>query len=471
MLTIRSRLILSTASATGIILIVLGLVLYRAISDHLVAGFDESLSVRAESLVAATEQKGDQVTIEVDPDQMPEFRRRSHPDYFELTDTAGRTVAASPSLGTAHLAPFSAGEGSPRFQFSRLPDGRSGRTTQVRFKPRREDDHGVADPAPGMEAILTVAGDTRDLNRTLSRIRLLMGTLCLSAVVASAGTMAWLVRHGLRPLDRLARQIETVGQPDLSHRVASAGAPAELAPVIDRLNGLLDRLQDMVARERHLTADIAHELRTPLAGIETAMEVCLSQSRDPEQYRTTLTRCLGIVRGTHGMVEQLLLLARAETGQLPVQRESISVKMLLEECWSSFAARADRRHVRVDWQVSDDLVVVSDRAKLQMILHNLLDNAVTYVNENGLISIRAMAEQEGLSLIIANTGSQLAAEDAAHALDRFWRGDPSRRDTGTHCGLGLTLCARLVALLDGTIRLTSEKGGLFTVTIRLGVAR
>ena len=106
-----------------------------------------------------------------------------------------------------------------------------------------------------------------------------------------------------------------------------------------------------------------------------------------------------------------------------------------------------------------------------MIVHNLLDNAVTYVNENGVISIQASAQADGLSLSIANTGSELASQDAAHAFDRFWRGDPSRRDTGTHCGLGLTLCAKLVALLGGTIRLTSEKGGLFTSTVHLEVCR
>lgn len=471
MLSIRSRLILSTASATGIILVVLGLVLYRAVSDRLIAGFDESLSVRAEALVAATEQKDGQVSIEVDADQMPEFRRHSHPDYFELTDATGSAIAASPSLGSGHLAPFAGGEGSPRFQFCRLPDGRSGRATQIRFKPRTEDGQAGAASRPATEACLTVAGDTRDLHRTLARIRLLMASLCLSAVIASAATMAWLVRRGLRPLDHLARQIETVGQADLSHRVALAGAPAELAPVIDRLNGLLNRLQEMVARERLLTADIAHELRTPLAGIETAMEVTLSQPRDQDQYRTTLARCLGIVRGTHGMVEQLLLLARAETGQLSLQREPIPLRALLEECWSSLAARAERRGVRVDWNVWDDLVITTDRAKLQMILHNLLDNAITYINENGVISIQTATGPDGVCLSIANSGSQLTAEDAAHAFDRFWRGDPSRRDTGIHCGLGLTLCARLVALLGGTIRATSEKGGLFTIKMHLGVSR
>jgi two-component system heavy metal sensor histidine kinase CusS len=171
------------------------------------------------------------------------------------------------------------------------------------------------------------------------------------------------------------------------------------------------------------------------------------------------------------MVEQLMLLARAETGQLPLTLEPVPFRALLDECWSTFAARAERRSVRVEWKIANDLVITSDRAKLQMIIHNLLDNAVTYVNDNGVISIEAAAEGEGLSLSIANTGSHLAPEEAAHAFDRFWRGDPSRRDTGAHCGLGLTLCARLVALLGGTIRLSSVSGGLFTVMIHLGVSR
>jgi signal transduction histidine kinase len=143
------------------------------------------------------------------------------------------------------------------------------------------------------------------------------------------------------------------------------------------------------------------------------------------------------------------------------------VNALLLDCWQSLAATASARNVSVDWRPRGALYVESDRTCLKLILRNLLENAVTYVDSGGRITVESEKHSDGVRFAISNTGSQIGAVDASKVFDRFWRGSRAREGTGSHAGLGLAICQRLSERLNSQIAVESEKGGMFSVCLRV----
>jgi two-component system, OmpR family, phosphate regulon sensor histidine kinase PhoR len=158
------------------------------------------------------------------------------------------------------------------------------------------------------------------------------------------------------------------------------------------------------------------------------------------------------------------MLARAESKQLVVQRSPMDLSELCREAWTNFRQRADDRKLQVEWRVPNDCVVNSDQEKIRLLLHNFFDNAVSYTEQGGRMTI-SIERQPKARLQVSNTGSRLSAEDATHVFERFWRGDRART-AGNHCGLGLTLCRNIAQVLGGVITAKSD-AGVFTVTLEL----
>jgi signal transduction histidine kinase len=238
--------------------------------------------------------------------------------------------------------------------------------------------------------------------------------------------------------------------------------------VVDRINQMLSRLETAFARERAFTADVAHELRTPLAGLQTSLEVCSSLPREPREYQRVLGQCHRVTRQMQAMVDSLLVLARADAGNLLVKRTAFQLTTLIDEAWQPFTGRAEASGLKVDRADDFDARVYSDRDKLRQALSNLFDNAVSYADEGGSVTISCDRGEAGsIALRVSNTGSKLSQEQADRACDRFWRGDAARTDTGTHCGLGLAITRELIAVLGGTLRVESTHDGRFIVDLIL----
>jgi len=276
--------------------------------------------------------------------------------------------------------------------------------------------------------------------------------------------MSVVVHRGLRPLGALASRIAAIGDEHLDDRIALRDTPAELRPVVDRLNEMLARVESAVLRERSFSADVAHELRTPLAGLETALEVCLARPRQPEEYTSVARQCLATTRATRGMVETLLMLARADARQLKVFPGPVEVEPLLRGCWVRVEARARERGLRVDWHVERSCIIRSDPEQLALVVGNLFDNAVAYADAGGRVEIAASRNGEAATIEVRNSGCALSREQIGQVFERFWRGDESRTSSngsgngGVHCGLGLALCHRVVVLLGGSIAVDSADG-------------
>ncbi|GMV98137.1 MAG: HAMP domain-containing protein [Phycisphaerae bacterium] len=472
--SIQSRLIAGTILGVAAVLAVSGSLLDLLVRTALLGEFDRSLAAKVRLLASLVEQEGERLEIEFDPDRTAEFLPRAGCEYFQIWSSTGRVLERSASLGDADLARFDDHANGPGDSGCRpvvLPDGRAGRQFHLTFQPRWADDEersaSSGPPAPP-PVTLAVARDTLDLGRTLRHLRFLLIGVGGAATALAAALMAGVVRGGLGPLRRLAEQIARLKETDLSERIVLHPAPAELGPVVDRLNDLLHRLESAFAREKAFAADAAHELRTPLAGLRSTLEVTLSRSRDELGYRAALTDALAIVRQMQHMADTLLALTRIESGQVKVSRERIDLPSMLRECWRPLAGRAEQRRLRIAWDLRP-ATPLGDRETLRQALSNILDNAVTYADEGGAIQVQTQESAGVTCLTVSNTGCTLSPEQIQHVFERFWRGDSARQDVAHHCGLGLALCRRILDLQGG--RITAEcAGGVFKVSVSLAAA-
>lgn len=462
MRSLQSRLMIGTAVATLAIFLSAAVTLFFLTRAELLRDFDATTLAKARTIISMTEVDGDHVNIE-GLAQFPEFQRARHPDYFEIRTRDGLGIFKSVSLKDHDLKQPTAKQlASSKGKSVDLPDGESGRELSVAFAAHSDEDSVVSPKfAPGL--VLTMARDSDSLNDLLADFGWLLAIVCGAAIVVMLGVTMLVIRRGLKPVNDLASNIERIGESNLSDRLAESTIPRELSPIVTRLNDLLGRLSSAFEREKSFTADAAHELRTPLAGLESALEVCLRKPRSGEGYEAVVRDCLDVVRQMHSMVDSLLLLSRADASLVKVSPSEVSIAAMLKDAWRQFEDRAHQRDLHIAWNLKENLTLVTDREKLLSIVTNLLSNAVHYTNTRGTIEMAADQIAEQVEIKISNSGSAVSAEDAAHVFDRFWRGDSSRSDTGTNCGLGLAVCQKLTMLLGGSIAVESAAGGDFVV--------
>jgi signal transduction histidine kinase len=468
--SLRLRLLLYTSIASLIILSLLGVGVYVFLRGFMVSEFNQSLLTKARAVAATAEQHGNRIIFDFAPDELPKFVTKDHPDYFEAWIDPD-IVIRSPSLVSADL-PRPGNITDITYANLRLPDGRWGRVVSMSFTTTIESnaEGNSATAESPRKVLLSVATESTALHEILENMRWILALACGLAVAVSGATLMWVSGRAVRPVERLARDIDRLREGDFSARLAAPDAPLELQPVVDKLNDLLVRISSAFAREKAFTADVAHELRTPLTAILTTFDVCRSRARDEAGYVTAIDKAREVAQRMQAMVESLLILARADAGQLVLKHQSIDAGDLLDECWAMFATRAGERNLRLEWTVPSAIQLRTDPEKLRIIFHNLFDNACSYANERGTIRVGAQVSESQFRLEVANTGSRIAPGDVPRLFERFWRGDEARAGTGVHCGLGLSLCQRLARLLDGQIDIQTSTDDWFVVRLRLPAA-
>ena len=319
MRSLKTRLFVATIGSTSLVFVAAGIVLYLLIRAFLIADFDASLRVQAKALASLAEQQTGRIEIEMHPGQMPEFERRWRPEFFQVWSADGATIAKSQSLGKMSLdnTKFT---GAAMCQSVTLPDGCPGRQLFMTSAIPREEgtenrdrkESGLGGEANMAAAHITlcVARDTLALGSSLSQVAWLLAAVSALASLLSAVMLMIVVNRGLKPVRALATRIAEIDDLNLSNRTRLASSVDELQPVVDRLNELLERLEKAMEREKNFTADVAHELRTPIAGLITALDVCVSRRRDEAVYREVIAKCLHTIHTMRDMVNNLLLLGR-----------------------------------------------------------------------------------------------------------------------------------------------------------------
>ena len=428
----------------------------------------------SEFLIGAAGQylgENDEFGFAFDKAALPEFQPGPSPEYYQVWDEDGETVARSPSLeGRSLTVPrgMSGMNGAVTYFDASLPHQQAARAIAFSFVPRRQDRNLGA--SPGERVVLVMARTRAELDRTLATMRYSLLISGLLLLVSAAIMVRFSVQSGLGPLDALAQQATTIDVDTLVFRFPTVPIPCELQPISNRLNELLDRLQRAFEREKRFTSDVAHELRTPIAELRSLAEVGLRSAANmygEEELSTYLDDALAIAAQMERLINSLLMLVRCESGQQVVNLDHVQIAALLKESWRSLAETAQERELMVDFQVSQDVAVRTDPVLLGAVLTNLLSNAVAYTPRGGKIQVSLTEDTNGRKLEIVNTNKQLTQEDLAHLLEPFWRKDQARSDT-SHSGLGLCVAGRLCGLLEICLGIDLLSSALFRVTLNLG---
>ncbi len=317
---------------------------------------------------------------------------------------------------------------------------------------------------------VTVAISTKELSEALERFRdvlYLAGPLFL--LLAALGGY-WMSRRALAPVDEITQSARNIGAQNLAMRLAVPQTGDELERLATTLNEMLSRLDAAFQRIAQFTADASHELRTPVSVMRTSAEVALRKPRAAAEYREALSQILRESERVSRLIEQLLLLARADSGSTAIPITRTNLNETLEKAWKQTNFLANAKHLNSESFVpAAPIWVYGDPASLERLFLILLDNAVKYTAGGGRIELR-LSTNDGFAVAeIRDTGIGIAPEDIAHIFDRFYRADRARsRETGG-TGLGLAIGRWIAQAHGGEIRVQSEpsKGSSFQVRLPL----
>jgi len=284
----------------------------------------------------------------------------------------------------------------------------------------------------------------------------LWAALVLCALLS--GLLGWLlVRSGLRPLREVTQVAASVSAKSLRERIPDESTPAELQQLVQAFNAMLARLEDAFVRLSNFSADIAHELRTPLSNLMTHTEVALTRARTLDQYQDNLHSNLEELQRMSRMIDDMLFLAKADNGLIVPDAKPVALEALCAQLLDYYQLSADERGVR--FELSGAGTIQGDLSMLRRALSNLLSNALRYTPDAGVIRVTIERGAGQVTLEVSNPGATIAPEHLERLFDRFYRVDPARREgSPSNAGLGLAITRSIVQAHQGRIHCTSAQG-------------
>jgi heavy metal sensor kinase len=272
-------------------------------------------------------------------------------------------------------------------------------------------------------------------------------------------------RQALRPVAQSIRTAKRLNPSKLSERLPRTGVGDELDELAATINDLLDRLAAYHAQIIRFTADASHELRSPLAAMRAAVEIALGQSREPREYREVLYSLGEQCERLTALVNSLLLLARADAGEVEVVRKPVDLASLAGEVAELYGPLADEHAVELRWECRRPIPVLGDAARLRQLLTNLVDNAVKFSEPGGSVTLRIERADDQARIVVADTGVGVTSEHLPHIFERFYQADSARSSAGS--GLGLSICHWIVEAHGGHLDGKSAPGLGSTFTVVL----
>lgn len=265
------------------------------------------------------------------------------------------------------------------------------------------------------------------------------------------------------PITEVMAAADAVAAGDLTTRV-SGRYRGDFARLAESFNRMAEELQLSDQRRRNLTADVAHELRTPLHIIQGNLEGVLDEVYEPttEHIEATLDETRLLAR----LVEDLRILSLAEGGQLPLHLEAVSVAELLADVETSFSGQAEAAALQFTVTAAPELIIQADYDRLTQVINNLVLNAIRHTPPHGRITLEAKRLDDEVRIKICDTGEGIDEDALPYIFDRFWRGDKARPHTGS-TGLGLAIARQLIQAHRGQIEVESQLGQGTTFTLSL----
>jgi len=424
--------------------------LYWIVVRH---AFEEDNEVLADKVAAVRADLNAAGGISVVAGELGNVRAGERAAYWvRVLDSAGRTLAETPGMNTL-LPPAVFPAVNPRGSSVNSKDFHS----EQRLFSLTANAHEIGTD----RFTVQVAQDRTADEQFMKQFAALLAAVLALGVAASAIIAFTVTKRGLRPLGEMTRALKRVGPKQLHARVTAAGWPRELQPLAVAFEDMLHRLEDSFGRLSQFSADIAHELRTPIGNIRGEAEVALTRARSSDEYREVIESTIAECQHLGHIVDNLLFLARTEAAEGQLQRTSFNGRAVIEKIAAFHELIAEEQQLTIRCQ--GERTFDADEMLFSRALNNLVENAVHYTPAGGTIEIRIADRGADSEVSVKDTGRGIAAEHLPRVFDRFYRADPSRSSQGV--GLGLALVKSIMDLHGGSAQIASEPGRGTTVTL------
>jgi len=280
----------------------------------------------------------------------------------------------------------------------------------------------------------------------------------------------WMSRTAVGPLTAFAAEARRVSIGTLDRRLSTRGAGDQLDAVATAFNETLARLESAVGEMKQFSSALAHELRTPLTALRGEIELALLRSQTDSERRTSATSQIEEIDKLTRLINQLLTLARAESGQIPLAHESVDLSALAAEVTEQLEPVAHVKALQMQCVADQRVTVTGDHGWLERCLLNLLDNAIKYTPPGGRVSVRVSRDGDHARVEVCDTGVGMSPDVVQHIFERFYRVDPARSSAVEGSGLGLSLVKWIVDRHEGRIQVRSGPGNGSTFAIWLPAA-
>ena len=457
-MSLRARLTLAYSAVLAGVLLVFGAALYLILSFSLIIQIDQTLARSAEEILRTS-----RVTTQRDLRilTLPSLQFASSNVYVQVWNAEGALIASSSNMGAFEQPLDALSLQEPTQQF------RDVRVGEVHLRVLTVPVVLASEPS----GFLQLAAPMAVVDRARESLLIFLAVGGALALLIAAGLGSWTARRALRPLDTITETaLQITRADDLSRRITLEAPPAsEVGRLIRAFNETLERLEALFTSQRRFLADVSHELRTPLTAIRGNVDLIRRMGADPESLEAIQSEADRLIR----LVGDLLLLAQAETGNLPLARAPVEVDTVLLEVFQQGRVLAQER-VEVVLGDLDQALVMGDRDRLKQLFLNLVANAIQYTPHHGRVTLGMKLVGEWVHVSVADTGPGIPADELPHVFERFYRVDKSRRRPSLGgAGLGLSIAYWITRNHGGRIEAASEtgKGSTFSVWLPLASSK
>jgi two-component system heavy metal sensor histidine kinase CusS len=428
--------------------------LYWALVTHLDHEDDQFLADKVHILRAFLREKPHDITP-LKQEAEWEWAASQHAQFYvRILDANGQRVIETPGMDQ-ELAPAVfptavASDAAPeRGGVFRSKDGKSFRILAARAAFEHPE---------SPERVIQVALDRTYEEELVARYRRNLW-LVLGTALFACGLIGYqIARRGLRSVAQITDMARRIRSSTLDERIETSGLPAELSALAGTFNEMLDRLEESFNRLAQFSADIAHELRTPVNNLRGEAEVALGKPRSAEEYREVLGSCLEECSRLTRIIDSLLFLARAESAETPIATEPLDVGRELAAVRDFYEAAATDAGIVLHWSCSEGVFAHLDRTLFQRALGNVVANALAHTGAGGTITLAADRQGDFVRVEVTDTGCGIPKDHLPHVFDRFYRVDGAPSTTSGRVGLGLAIVQTIAKLHHGSAAIQSEVG-------------
>lgn len=445
-LSFRNRIALFTAMAAAITIGLVFVVVYGVVHITAYKHLDDDIRREKEEVMINLRWAGDSMLIE----DLPEWEEKEHlrievnPTFLQIVDAGGRLLFRSSNLQQDKLL-F-----DPHYSRETFFDSHIGarRIRQGQFPILNKHQTVIGHLSVGIsqeESAIVL----HNLRNTLW----LAFPLVLLALFLAAGFAA---SRSIAPVQQLIQAAAGIRETNIDSRLPLPENKDEIYQLATTINELLQRVENGIIREKQFTADASHEMRTPLTAIRGTLEVLLRKHREPAQYEEKIRRVIEDVDRLHGLLEQLLQLARLESDKITVRRSPVRLAVFGQAIVQKWDARLREKNMELQLQIPPEAILHTDENLLTIIIDNLLGNAIKYGHAGGHIAW--IWQPEKAAFIIRDDGPGISPEHLQRIFDRFYRADNSRSSAVRGAGLGLAIAKKLADLLGIRLTVSSTEG-------------